>query len=345
MQAVDSWTGRKAHALQRALRMTNEAFAEYLGVATRTVAYWHKRPNTIPRPFIQELLDTALERASGQAKARFAQLLSDLEGDKSAAASTSDLNRDERERLVRVQLQPSRLDAPAIDSLAHVLAGQRRLEDSLGPAIVLSPATSQLDAITRVLREARGKHRDALARVVAEWTSFVGWLHIATNQSERALEYFERAVDLADEVGDGVLASTAISFQGHLARLQGRPLDTVRASMASLATPGIHSTQRVYDLLQAAHGYADLGNRDEARRFLDQAADLAGDAGEPPPSVYWYTEPFFRLNIGLAQVAIGEYRDAVQSLESGLAEIPADQRNAEWLDEYRQALSTAKERA
>jgi len=33
-------TGRAACALQAALRMSNEAFAEHLGIAVRTVAAW-----------------------------------------------------------------------------------------------------------------------------------------------------------------------------------------------------------------------------------------------------------------------------------------------------------------
>ncbi len=35
MQVITSWTGGHADALRHALRMTNESFAEYLGVAAR----------------------------------------------------------------------------------------------------------------------------------------------------------------------------------------------------------------------------------------------------------------------------------------------------------------------
>jgi len=54
--------------------MTNESFAEYLGVAVRTVAYWRKRPEIIPKPAIQETLDAALERAPDRARAQFTLL-------------------------------------------------------------------------------------------------------------------------------------------------------------------------------------------------------------------------------------------------------------------------------
>lgn len=38
MDVVAAWTGRRADTLRQALRMTNETFAEHLGVAVRTVA-------------------------------------------------------------------------------------------------------------------------------------------------------------------------------------------------------------------------------------------------------------------------------------------------------------------
>ncbi|MEU0393838.1 NUDIX hydrolase [Streptomyces sp. NPDC006208] len=68
---VISWTGRTACALQAAMRATNEDFATRLGVAVRTVAGWHQRPDTVPRAEIQEALDTVYERAPASVLRRF----------------------------------------------------------------------------------------------------------------------------------------------------------------------------------------------------------------------------------------------------------------------------------
>jgi hypothetical protein len=73
-QVIATWTGGDAHLLQQSLRMSNESFAEYLGVVTRTVANWRKQPEIIPKPSIQEALDTALERTPDRVKAQFALL-------------------------------------------------------------------------------------------------------------------------------------------------------------------------------------------------------------------------------------------------------------------------------
>jgi transcriptional regulator with XRE-family HTH domain len=77
MEVVASWTGERADALRQAFRMTNESFAEYLGVAVRTVAYWRERPNVIPRPAMQEILDTALARAPEATRSQFSLILAE----------------------------------------------------------------------------------------------------------------------------------------------------------------------------------------------------------------------------------------------------------------------------
>jgi 8-oxo-dGTP pyrophosphatase MutT (NUDIX family) len=74
---VNAWTGRTACALQAALRLTNEAFAKQLGVAVRTVATWHEKPDLTPRAEMQQLLDTVYEQATDAARARFARLAGD----------------------------------------------------------------------------------------------------------------------------------------------------------------------------------------------------------------------------------------------------------------------------
>ncbi len=87
MDPVTGWTGRTACALQEALRLSNEAFAERLGIGVRTVAYWHQKPMLRPRPEMQQILDTALEQASQSIKTRFALLVGDSPGAESAASA------------------------------------------------------------------------------------------------------------------------------------------------------------------------------------------------------------------------------------------------------------------
>jgi tetratricopeptide (TPR) repeat protein len=70
-EVIDIWTGRRACALQSAIRMSNDAFARRLGVSLRTVASWHDAPDLQPRPETQAILDTVLDTASAGVLARF----------------------------------------------------------------------------------------------------------------------------------------------------------------------------------------------------------------------------------------------------------------------------------
>src|SRR5260370_42430779 len=91
MQVITKWTGGHADLLRQSLRMTNESFAEHLGVVVRTVAYWRERPEIVPKPAIQETLDAALERAPDRAKPQFAQMVEhDKQSDHRDAPETPD---------------------------------------------------------------------------------------------------------------------------------------------------------------------------------------------------------------------------------------------------------------
>ena len=72
MTMIEEWTGRHAHALRAALRMTNESFAYQLKVAPRTVAKWRERPEMVPSKQLQQALDTSLRQAPPDAQVRFA---------------------------------------------------------------------------------------------------------------------------------------------------------------------------------------------------------------------------------------------------------------------------------
>jgi hypothetical protein len=354
MQVIASWSGAHADALRQAMRMSNESFAEYLGVAVRTVANWRKWPGMIPQPDKQAILDTALDKAPDHVKAHFAALVSEANSHAvgndplpappdamTASLDAAGPDPDEQARIRGVLRAPSRLDAATVTHLTQALYGQRHAEDILGPGMMIGPMKAQLDALVKVLCDTSGPHKPAFMHLVANWTTFIGWLHTALREYPHADATFAIAEEMSDELGDGILASTATSYRGYLALLQGRYRTAIRDTAAALGTPGAHPTQIAYDTLQSAQAHAGLGDVREARNLLHRASDLVTGAGEPPESLYWYTEPFLRMNIGLAQHAIGQYRDAADSIRSGIAELPADQQNAEWLDEYLQALDHA----
>ena len=63
----------RASFLPEGVRLSVRDFADRLGIGVRTVSKWEARQADVtPLPHMQEVLDTALTRASDEAKARFA---------------------------------------------------------------------------------------------------------------------------------------------------------------------------------------------------------------------------------------------------------------------------------
>ncbi|MFD6490305.1 NUDIX hydrolase [Streptomyces sp. NPDC060188] len=57
------------------MRMTNEEFAERLGLSDRTISRWHSSPAMTHRPEVQQILDLAYEKAGEAVHRRFALLM------------------------------------------------------------------------------------------------------------------------------------------------------------------------------------------------------------------------------------------------------------------------------
>ncbi|WP_067973829.1 hypothetical protein [Mycolicibacter icosiumassiliensis] len=72
---IVKWTGRHATALKLALRMSTEEFAQRLGVGPRSVAEWSREPDLVPKPVMQQALDTLLSQSDDAAQTRFELLV------------------------------------------------------------------------------------------------------------------------------------------------------------------------------------------------------------------------------------------------------------------------------
>lgn len=54
--------------------MTNDGFAEHLGISARTITRWHSSPEMVHRTEVQQILDLAYERAGDAVRRRFIHL-------------------------------------------------------------------------------------------------------------------------------------------------------------------------------------------------------------------------------------------------------------------------------
>jgi transcriptional regulator with XRE-family HTH domain len=243
-------------------------------------------------------------------------------------------------RIEGALMNPRAIDPRSVSAFADVLAAQRRLDDTLGPHLLLPAIAAQHDTLLTLARDARGPAANGLYEVAAEWTQFHGWLHAEARNDTQAAALLDEAAVQAIAIGHGPLTAQARNFRGYVERQRRQPRAMVRHFTAAYDTPGATVLQRVGDAAQAAHGHGLLGDTRTAVRLLGQASDLltTADGDEPPGTAYWLSPTFSRLNIGLAYIGLGRTADAADSLRTGLAGLPAEWENATWAAEYRRAL-------
>ncbi|MEU4211518.1 helix-turn-helix transcriptional regulator [Streptomyces sp. NPDC026206] len=316
-----------ADLARRALRDSGYSMGAAARAINYDLAYLSRVLNGKQQPSLK--LAEALDRLVGAGGALFAVVLND----------------DDRSRVARSTAQPSRVDAGTVDALSRVLAAYRRLDDVLSPDSVIPATLMHVGDVTRMLKGARGRHREELTAVASEFAQFAGWMLAQVRRDDEAVLLLTQALELADVIEDGTLAAQALNFRGYLARRQGRHQGVARWYSAAAHTPGAHPAQQLGDLLQSAAGLAALGEVDQALRVAERAerlSDLAA-AVPPPETAYWLTPEFNRLNMGLCTLELRRYDEAADHFSAGLVALPADQQGAAWTQEHREALRRAVE--
>ena len=129
MTSIVEWSAREAEALRAALRLTNEEFAEQLGVSVRSVALWRKGDAGAISLQIQRIFDTVLEGATDSQRERFAQLIGLGGGAGAGVELRSRLDVAANLHSALGWLQSGR----AGDVAASVLAAAARMDAAAGP--------------------------------------------------------------------------------------------------------------------------------------------------------------------------------------------------------------------
>ncbi|RKS79270.1 hypothetical protein BZB76_0722 [Actinomadura pelletieri DSM 43383] len=246
---------------------------------------------------------------------------------------------DDEERLALATHRPTRLDTAALDALSTVLAGQRRLEDTIGSAPLIAPVRAQLAVIESLVNGARGTLRQRVVDVASQWAQFAAWLHASCRQLDEADRLYDRAIVWATEADVPDMAATAWNMKGHTAWVRRAVGPMIGLSQAALrdrrATPGV----RALAAQQEARGHAITGDLDAMDRQLDLAQTLTLEAAaapdEEPPWIYFFDASMFALQRARAYLYVPERAEAAaELLEAGLAGMPTEMRRSEWIAHY-----------
>lgn len=200
---------------------------------------------------------------------------------------------DTLERLAWAQRHPPQIDAAVVESLADVLAAQRRADDALGSAAVLRPILTQLTAIEDLVKQARGPVRPALVDVAQQWAQFTGWLCRDIGDTAGARACCALALEWATEVGDRTMAATILNNRSAMAGEAGEIGAMIGLAQGAQRDTTAAAAQRADAANLEAQGFAMAGDASTAERKLGEAQDLACTLTDRPqdqrPWSYWMT--------------------------------------------------------
>ena len=326
MKVVGSWTGATADALRQAFRMTIEDFAEKLGLSPRIVAYWRERPDMIQRPQSQGILDTTLERAPDDVKARFAILINQRPAtgamtDGSLAgtppgpllpispANSDDISVQDA-RSVLAWIESTNTNDDFISYFDQTIKETAKEHASYPPAVLLVKVQQlhgMLQTLLRGGKQRYGQTRELLrldADLLAHMCQLLGDIH----RDEVASAYAAASVGLAEEAGSS--SAAAFSAQAQIARWRGHC-----ALAADLAARGLENNPppalRTLLAYQEAVSAAASGQMASRARLALEKAEAMDDnatfysAWSCPPA----RRALFRMGVPLS---LGEPQEALR---------------------------------
>jgi hypothetical protein len=330
MQVVTTWTGGRADTLRQALRMTNESYAEHLGVAVRTVAYWRKRPEIVPQPAIQETLDAALDHAPDRAKAQFAALVGEAERGSQTAGRGGP-----SEVYLGVANSPEFGDSEYLQSIHGHIQEIVALDNRFGGADLIRLSTrffrtlhDHLGAGTYDPRLERDLHSAAgeLAEVVG-WLAYDAEAHDLCRRMNQESLYFTRLA------GDKTLELLTLQNSSMHAASQGRPREALQIARSVLEGDYRLSPRlKVLFLTRKARALAQGGDQSALALFPEiRALFLEGVSDEDPGWAWWIDERELDWHEAMVQRDLGLTSQAVDQFERSVIAIPADEIRSQYV--------------
>jgi transcriptional regulator with XRE-family HTH domain len=329
MQVVATWTGARADALRRALRMTNESYAEYLGVAVRTVAYWRQRPETIPQPAIQETLDAALERAPDRAKAQFAGLAGEDNHSDQASADAQPL-------LVPVSATgPEFGDSEYLQAIQSHIHEIVALDNRFGAADLIRLSTR----FFRTLHDHLGagtydpKLERDLHSAAGELAEVVGWLAYDAEAHDLCRRMNQESLYFTRLAGDRTMELLTLQNSSMHAASQGHPREALQIARSVLEGDYRLSPRlKALFLTRKARALAQGGDESALALFPEiRALFLQGATDGDPAWAWWFDQRELDWHEAMVDRDLGLSGRAVDQFERSVMAIPADEIRSQYV--------------
>jgi transcriptional regulator with XRE-family HTH domain len=245
-----------------------------------------------------------------------------------------DLDLDEQTRVGQAVAVPRRADAQVVTNVAGMLAGCKRLEDTLGPHEVIDSVTAQHRLVHRLLAgDCAEQLRTPLNLLDSNIAGALGGYLVDLGQLDEASRYFAHARKAAHDAGNPLSAAYAAaktSFAAFERADTPTALDAAAAARSLAARTGDARLKALAEQVAAA-SYALDGQYGLCMAALDRAHDFlaTADGSVLDSLAYWVHHGSVENWRGRLLLRLEKPRQALDAAQTGLA-----QYNPEYVGRY-----------
>jgi hypothetical protein len=333
MQVIASWTAAEASALQQCLRMSNQSYAGYLGIAVRTVAYWRKRPEMVPTLALQATLDRMLEQAPERVKAQFAQLVAQTGHGQVGRVESTDIPG--MALLREPNSNPEFGSGEYLESVRGHIREIVALDNRFGGADLVRLSARFFRAIHDQLgtgRYAPGLERD-LHSAAGELAEVVGWLAYDAEAHDLARRMNQESLYFTRLAGDRDIELLTLQNSSMHAASQGRPVEALQIARSVLEGGYALSPRlKALFLTRKARALAQGGDESALRMFSEiRSLFLHGVSDKDPAWAWWIDERELAWHEAMAQRDLGFTGRAIAFFERSVIATPATEIRSQYL--------------
>lgn len=218
-------------------------------------------------------------------------------------------------------------DAPVSELLGYlsdVLDVHIRADAQAGPRFLLAGVTSQLPLIERLCQTARRDAREPVLTMAVRFTEFCGWLGQDLGHADLAVNWTNRALEYAEELGDRRLGAYVLMRKSNIATESGSPGHGLGLAKAALRTSHALTPRiRAVALRQVANAYALLGEQAVFERSISEALEQSESGDQSDPLAGYCTTAYVEMEAAASWVHLGQPGSAIDVFEDSLGTWPA----------------------
>jgi tetratricopeptide (TPR) repeat protein len=217
------------------------------------------------------------------------------------------------------------------EQISTTLPSQYRTANLLGARHVLDTTVCNACRVERMQYEVDGSDLEALLRVGARVTEFLGWLYQDLGDFHSATYWSDRAMEWSQQIGDDLMAAYVLFRKSNQATSRRNGNQAVGFARAAQRQSGVTRPIRALAAQQEAQGHALLHNSKFALIKFDEAHELAADQEDVGSSATldtsYCTPAYIEIQRANCLIDMGRPDQAAALFETELKVLPALYRN------------------